>query len=522
VLASATAAGLSPLLLVDFPHRTPARKYFLHLTRPADSKAAAAAAAGVTATAAAAAAAAPECPLSWHIGGTCSLWHKQQLRQLQRQQQQHQGGAAAAAAAAGEGSFGVVSEAACHDVADAWMQQQQQQDRSTEEPGQVHSHPQQQQQLQRVVCGVDAWVATFHLKHCKKLLRLMWRAGLDSGAVSILPQQQQQQQHCLEDSTSHTGAAAAAGVERVAGDCWLKVVLQLELPVSLLHGNSQGSSSSSGAVQQSSQPAVAASRQLNCYGNCLLVSCIGRADDLAAAATAAAEGSVAEFASSCQEQDAAATADHTVAKQLASALATSMQQRAEQQQQQQQEAVQVQVLSAEVLAAADLAPQRPTPQQQQSKRPRRARKQFMQAALVPLPNIPEQQQQQQQRDVAAGGAGAYSSSSSSSSSWMQLDVAIGFAPHLVYSMSLPGWQASPQHQQQQQQQQQQQHIADAGSRSSSGAAGIAEALLQGVHSVRASHAGLGVYGALLVMHGNSRDSSEAGGLQMLMGCYGKQ
>jgi hypothetical protein len=507
VLVCAAAAGLVPLLLVDFPHRTPARKYFLHVTRPADKSAAAAA----ISAAAAAAAAAPECPLSWHIGGTCSLWHKQQQQRQQpaaAQQQQQSIGTAATGTAQSSAATG--SEAACHDVASAWMQQQQQQ-----------QHMHQLQELQHVVCGVDAWVRTFHVKHSKKLLRLMWRAALDSNTVSI-PQQQQQQQ--LGNSTNN--AQPAGGAEQRDSNDWMKAVLQVELPASLLC-TSVCSRSSSAGIRQDGLPAVpAAARQLNCYGNSLLVSCVGRAADLAAAAAAditadAATADVAVDHASSQGLDAAAAAAHSVAKQLASALAAALQcqhiqqqqqQGAEQVQQQQQqqggEQVQVAVLSAEWLSAADVTPQqRPTPQQQQSKRARKARKQLMQAALVPLPCNPAQQQQQQQQDAcdAADNCGC------SSSSWMRLDVAIGFAPHLVYSASLPGWRPAPQ------QQQQQQGQVSAGIDSSSSAAA---ALLNGLRTVRASHAGLGVYGALLVVHG--REDRQAGGLQLLLGCYGKQ
>uniref|UniRef100_A0A383W7G6 Methyltransferase type 11 domain-containing protein n=1 Tax=Tetradesmus obliquus TaxID=3088 RepID=A0A383W7G6_TETOB len=493
VLSSAAAAGLVPLLLVDFPHRTPARKYFLHLTRPAAAAAAAAAAA----------CAAPECPLSWHIGGTCSLWHKQQ----QRRQPQHQGCAGAAAAGEASSCCDIASLAACHDVADAWTQQQQQQESSSPQQDALQTHPKQQQQqqllLQRVVCGVDAWVASFHAKHCKKLLRLMWRAALDSGTVSMQQQQGSSTHTGTVPATAAAAAAAAAGGEEVGADSWMKAVLQLELPASLLQGRGQDSSNSSstGNLQQAGQ--AAAGRQLNCYGNSLLISCIGKAQDFAAAAGTAAD-KVSRFEGQHAAAAAAAAPECTVANQLAGALASAMQQHAEQQQQQ-QDAVQVQVVSAEMLAAADLAPHWPTPQQQQSKRARRARKQFMQAALVPLPCNPEhQQQQQQQQQVTADAAVGCSS-------WMQLDVAIGFAPHLLYRVSLPGWQAVPQQQQQQQQ---------CAASSYSGAAGVATAVMQGLRAVHTAQPGLGVYGVLLVMHGGSLDSGDSSGLQMLVGCYG--
>jgi hypothetical protein len=132
----------------------------------------------------------------------------------------------------------------------------------------------------------------------------------------------------------------------------------------------------------------------------------------------------------------------------------------------------------------------------------------MQAALVPLPSNPAQHQQQQQDACnAAENCG-------SSSSWNQLDVAIGFAPHLVYSASLPGWQPAPQ-------QQQQDQVPAGIDGSGCGAAGAAAALLHGLRTVRAAHAGLGVYGALLVVRGEEQQQ-QAGGLQMLLGCFGKQ
>jgi hypothetical protein len=104
----------------------------------------------------------------------------------------------------------------------------------------------------------------------------------------------------------------------------------------------------------------------------------------------------------------------------------------------------------------------------------------------------------------------------------------------VCNVLLPDWQAQPQPQPQQQQQQQQQRRQFAGVvNSGSGAAGIAAALLQGLAAVRTSAVGLSVYGVLLVMKGSSTNSSSssssssssdesAGGLQLLVGCYGKQ
>jgi hypothetical protein len=96
-----------------------------------------------------------------------------------------------------------------------------------------------------------------------------------------------------------------------------------------------------------------------------------------------------------------------------------------------------------------------------------------------------------------------------------LDVAIGFAPHKVYSVSLPGWQPSNH-----QQQQQQGWVAGAAGSNCSDAAGVAAALMRAVGAVQASRAGLGVYGAVLVMHAGPHSTFGGTGLQLLLGCYG--
>jgi uncharacterized membrane protein len=163
MLACAQNAGFaSRALLVDMPHRTVARKHFLMLQTDLKHQQQQERDSAVSSSDSASAVGrcfcsncgrAPlDCPLAWHVGGSCVLW----WRRAMQQQRPH---APPLLAGAADAPGGVLLQ-----------------------------HP----ALQQLTCGADAWLVAQHWKHARKLLRLLWRAALDANLLPSLPRNELQ------------------------------------------------------------------------------------------------------------------------------------------------------------------------------------------------------------------------------------------------------------------------------------------------------------------------------------------
>lgn len=313
-------------------------------------------------------------------------------------------------------------------------------------------------------------------------------AGLDTAAASDTPAaplgslsadtETESASDCgVADAVVRSTANPAAPAAASAGNgCYLKVLLQLDLASERCCCNLQSSSGNSNCGAKG-QCIGCQSYSLNCFGSTLLLSIISRPADLAAAGlvrTAIYTRSPHATAAAAEEEDttsgirdcrvtAGAPADAAalateLGQQVAMALQEALHKPPDQQPLAQhcsivhascqcvscQEQGSAQLLMADWVAASDLQSQQASIacQQQQANPqslrrqllpkpdpyPRKARKQYMQATLVSIP------QAEQYSDTCSSQNSRQDGSCADVEGWYRLQTAEAFPPHTVCSM----------------------------------------------------------------------------------------